>query len=67
MTDQLRFDRFELRPSERQLVRDGEPVHVGARAFDVLLVPVDRRERLVTKAELLDRVWAGLAVEEAHV
>lgn len=67
MSDRLRFDRFELRPSVRQLMRDGEPVHVGARAFDVLLLLVEHRDRLVTKAELLDRVWAGLVVEEANV
>jgi predicted ATPase/DNA-binding winged helix-turn-helix (wHTH) protein len=62
-----RFGRFELRPTERQLLDDGKPVRIGARAFDLLLVLVAHRGALVTKAELLDRAWPGLIVEEANV
>lgn len=67
MPDQLRFGRFELRPAERQLLSDGEPVRLGARAFDLLLALVRHPDRLVTKAELLDFAWPGLVVEEANV
>lgn len=67
MTDRLRFDRFELRPDERLLLRDGQPVRVGARAFDLLLALVAHRDRLVTKAELLDQAWPGLVVEEGNI
>jgi predicted ATPase/DNA-binding winged helix-turn-helix (wHTH) protein len=62
-----RFGRFELLPVERRLLDDGRAVPLGARAFDVLLALVERRERLVTKAELLDVVWPGLVVEEANL
>lgn len=62
-----RFGEFELRPNERLLVRAGEPIVVGARAFDLLTYLIDHRDRVVPKAELLDQVWPGLAVEEANL
>ncbi len=65
--DTLRFDHFELRPAERVLRVRGEPVSVGSRAFDLLLVLAQRHERLVTKQELLDLVWPGLVVEEHNI
>ena len=67
MAHRHRFGRFEVLPVERQLLADGRPVQLGARAFDVLLALIERRERLVTKGELLDVVWPGLVVEEANL
>lgn len=67
MAQRYRFGRFDLLPVERQLLADGRPVALGARAFDVLLALIERRERLVTKGELLDAVWPGLVVEEANL
>ena len=61
------FDRFELLPVERVLLDSGRPVTIGSRAFDMLLALIERRDRLVTKAELLDLVWPGLVVEEANL
>jgi TolB-like protein len=61
------FGRFELSPATRQLLVDNEPAPLGARAFDVLLALIDRRDRLVTKNELLDLVWPGLVVEENNL
>ena len=49
------FGRFELRPATRQLLVDQLPAALGARAFDLLLASIERRDRLVTKDELLDR------------
>ncbi|MFN6997529.1 MAG: transcriptional regulator, partial [Aquincola tertiaricarbonis] len=63
----LFFDRFELQPLQRRLLRDGEPVALGARAFDLLLALAGREGSLVTKGELLDRVWSGLVVEENNI
>jgi predicted ATPase/DNA-binding winged helix-turn-helix (wHTH) protein len=67
MTDRYRFDRFELAPAERQLTIGGAPATVGARAFDLLLALVERRDRVVPKSELLDLVWPGLVVEENNL
>lgn len=63
----LRFGRFELQPHERRLLADGEPVPLGARAFDVLACLATQPGRLVTKQALLDTVWAGVVVEEANL
>ena len=67
MPSSFRFGCFELRPDERALLRDGQPLHVGARAFDILLALIERRDRVVEFDELLDVVWPGLAVEENNL
>src|ERR1700738_2278825 len=67
VTTSYRFGRFELDFATRQLLADGEPVALGARALDILLTLIERRERLVTKDELLDLVWPGLVVEENNL
>ncbi|MBC8023538.1 MAG: winged helix-turn-helix domain-containing protein, partial [Burkholderiales bacterium] len=58
---------MEVRPSERQLLVEGKPATVGARAFDVLMALIDHRDRVVSKNELLDMVWPGLVVEENNL
>jgi predicted ATPase/DNA-binding winged helix-turn-helix (wHTH) protein len=67
MLDTYRFGRFEVRPRERQLLVGDEPAPLGARAFDVLMALIERRERVVAKNELLDLVWPGLVVEENNL
>ena len=61
------FDLLEIRPTERRLLIDGHSAPLGARAFAVLLALVERRDRTVTKNELLDLVWPGLVVEENNL
>jgi predicted ATPase/DNA-binding winged helix-turn-helix (wHTH) protein len=63
----LRFERFELRPQQRQLLVDGQPAELGARAFDVLQALAERAGRLVSKNELLDLVWPDVVVEENNL
>ena len=58
---------FEVRPAERRVLKDGDPVALGARAFDLLLALIERRERVVGKDELRAVVWPGLAVEENNL
>jgi DNA-binding winged helix-turn-helix (wHTH) protein len=59
-----RFGRFELQPDERRLLAAGSSVRVGPHAFDLLIALVERSGRLVTKDELLERVWPKVIVEE---
>lgn len=63
----MRFGPIVIRPAERTISVGGRPVDVGARAFDVLLALAARRDRLVTRDELLDLVWPGVIVEEHNV
>jgi DNA-binding winged helix-turn-helix (wHTH) protein len=62
-----RFDRFELRTDARTLTRDGQPVRLGGRAFDMLHALVAHRDRVVSKRELMDLVWPRLVVEENNL
>lgn len=57
----------EVRPDERRLLVQGRPVALGARAFDLLLALIEHRERVVSKEELLERVWPGVEVEENNL
>ncbi len=59
----VRFGAFVLRPARRELWRDGAPVPLGGRAFDLLVTLLAHRDRVMDRAELLDRVWADVAVE----
>ena len=64
-TERYRFGAFELQPDQRRLLKDGEPIALRPRAFDLLVALVDRTGHLVTKEELLERVWPKVVVEEA--
>src|SRR5512134_1350467 len=57
----------EIDALRRQVSIDGTPSKIGARAFDVLLALVERRERVVPKHELMDLVWPKLVVEENNL
>ena len=62
-----RFSPFEVNASQRRLLAHGLPVPLGARALDLLIALIDRRERVVGKGELLELVWPGLVVEENNL
>jgi TolB-like protein/DNA-binding winged helix-turn-helix (wHTH) protein len=61
------FGRFRLSTSEKRLLRDGSPVSLTPKAFDMLAVLVENRGRLLEKSELLERVWPDSFVEEANL
>lgn len=58
------FDEFTLDVQERRLLRGVEAVHLSPKAYDVLVALVQQRGRMVTKDELLRRVWPESFVEE---
>jgi DNA-binding winged helix-turn-helix (wHTH) protein/Tfp pilus assembly protein PilF len=58
------FDEFTLDVQERRLLRGAEPVRLSPKAYDVLVALVQQRGRLVTKNELLRRIWPDSFVEE---
>lgn len=61
------FGSFELRPDERALLSASGPLDVGARAFDLLLALIERRDRVVSMDELMQAVWPGRVVEENNL
>ena len=70
MTDDrggLQFGDFTLDVAERRLLRDGRPVPLAPKAFDVLAALAARPGRLMTKDELLKEVWPDSFVEESNL
>jgi DNA-binding winged helix-turn-helix (wHTH) protein len=63
----LEFGRFRIPLRRRQLVADGVPVELGTRAFDLLLVLLEADGSLVTKEELMSRVWPDTVVVEENL
>ena len=62
---QFVFGDCVLDPDRRELTRGSEPVPIGPQVFDLLLYLVQNRERVVSKDDLLDAVWAGRIVSES--
>jgi Tol biopolymer transport system component/DNA-binding winged helix-turn-helix (wHTH) protein len=61
------FAPFVLDPAKRLLLRDGVPQTLTPKAFDVLVLLVEHRDRVVSKDELLRTLWPGTFVEEANL
>jgi DNA-binding winged helix-turn-helix (wHTH) protein/Tol biopolymer transport system component len=71
MTDEskqfIRFAEFELDPAHRLLRREGSPLPLNAKAFDLLVFLAENAGRVVSKDEILDAVWENRFVEEANL
>jgi DNA-binding winged helix-turn-helix (wHTH) protein len=63
----LEFGRFRILLRRRQLMAEGVPIELGTRAFDLLLVLLEADGSLVTKEELISRVWPGIVVAEENL
>jgi predicted ATPase/DNA-binding winged helix-turn-helix (wHTH) protein len=61
----LRFGEFEFAPNLRRLERGGAVVELSSRAMDILTVLTERPGEVITKQELLARVWPDAVVVEA--
>src|ERR1043166_1431873 len=62
--NKVRFGRFRLDLSQRQLARDGVSIPLGSRALDILCALAVAKGEVVSKDELMARVWPGLVVDE---
>ena len=63
----LAFGRFVLNAEAGTLLREGEPVPVGYRAFLLLTAFLNRPGEVLTKSDLIDATWQGAAVEETNL
>jgi DNA-binding winged helix-turn-helix (wHTH) protein len=61
------FGPFLLIPERQLLLRGERSVRIGCRALDLLTTLVERPGELVTKTELMARVWPSTVVEEANL
>ena len=61
------FGAFQLNPDNGTLFRNGELVAVGQKGALLLGALLKSRGEVVTKAELMDAGWPGIAVEESNL
>jgi DNA-binding winged helix-turn-helix (wHTH) protein len=64
---EISFGSFRLRPAQRLLLDGNKPVQLGSRAFDILIALVERPSELVSKEELMARVWPKIFVDPANL
>jgi DNA-binding winged helix-turn-helix (wHTH) protein len=64
---EISFGPFRLLPSQFLLLEGDKPVHLGSRALEILIVLLERPGELITKQELLARVWPNIFVEPANL
>jgi DNA-binding winged helix-turn-helix (wHTH) protein len=62
-----RFLQFTVDSETRQLLSDGNEVHLSPKAFDLLCILLVRRPNVVAKEELMKLVWPRSFVEEANL
>ncbi len=61
------FGRFRCDPGEHLLLRNGRPLPLSPKAFEILVVLIQSNGRLMTKDELMHKVWPDTFVEEANL
>ena len=62
-----RFGGFELDLARAELRASGEPCPLEPQVFALLALLVENRERLVSKDELIEKVWDGRIVTDAAI
>jgi DNA-binding winged helix-turn-helix (wHTH) protein len=67
ITNAFNFGSFRLLPAQRLLLKDDNVIRLGSRAMDILIAFVERPSELVSKAELMARVWPNTFVEPANL
>jgi predicted ATPase/DNA-binding winged helix-turn-helix (wHTH) protein len=63
----ISFGDFVLVSSKRLLTRAGVPVELGARTLDTLITLVSRANEIVSKHDLMTRIWPDVTVDEGSL
>jgi DNA-binding winged helix-turn-helix (wHTH) protein len=67
VSTEVSFGPFRLLPTQFLLLEDDKPVSLGSRALEILTVLLERPGELVSKQELMARVWPNVFVEAANL
>jgi predicted ATPase/DNA-binding winged helix-turn-helix (wHTH) protein len=62
---EVAFGPYRLNPAQQLLLRNGVPLEVSSREWDILVALVERAGEVLNKGDLMLRVWRGNVVEEA--
>ncbi|MBO0737711.1 MAG: winged helix-turn-helix domain-containing protein [Alphaproteobacteria bacterium] len=66
-SEEISFGRFRFYPGQRELLRDEVPVPLHRRALDILCALAEAKGEVVSKDELMTRLWPGRIVEEGNL
>jgi sigma-B regulation protein RsbU (phosphoserine phosphatase) len=66
-TNAYEFGPFRLDAAERRLLRDGKPIPLTSKIFDLLLLLVQNSGHLLEKEEIMNEVWPDIIVEENNL
>lgn len=61
------FGAYQLDVEEKVLARDGQPVALPPKDLETLVVLVEKAGHIVSKEELLEKVWPGIFIEENNL
>jgi DNA-binding winged helix-turn-helix (wHTH) protein len=64
---EILFGSFRVLPAQFLLLEGDKPAPLGSRALQILIVLLERHRELVSKQELMTRVWPNLFVEPANL
>lgn len=65
--DMLEFGEFQLDVAERRLLRNGQPLSLPPKLFDLLALLAQNPGKLMDKDQLLEKLWPGTHVEESNL
>lgn len=61
------FDQFELDHDKAELRSGGVAIHLEPQVYALLALLIQNRDRLVSKDEIIDKVWGGRFISESAV
>src|ERR1700761_7965893 len=65
--DLVQFEGYRVAKSRWELQWEGGHIPLTRKSFDLLLYLIERRERVVSKEELFENLWAGQVVEASNL
>jgi len=63
----IHFGAFCLWPIQRLILQNGDPVRIGSRALEILIALLEHPGKLLSKKDLMARVWPDTFVEPGNL
>lgn len=63
----VHFGPYRIHPRQRLVLEAGRPLRLGRRAVDILLILLEQAGNVVSKQELIARVWPTSVVEDGNL
>ncbi|HEY3675555.1 MAG TPA: winged helix-turn-helix domain-containing protein [Candidatus Tumulicola sp.] len=67
IAEEIAFDYYRIDLKRRRLLREGEPVVLSGKAFDLLAIFVSSDGAMLTREQLYERLWPTTIVEDANL